>query len=654
MSHPGPPRFVATGEDVELAPRDPDPAATYRWHLVRRPDESNAKLGEEPVEHLVPDAPGRYVARLSAPDGEHDLTVRAFPGELAASGQQSSGLSAGRSGGVSRMESGPRSSGSGGSVRAGTGEGGGGGRPRLTLQPVVDGGEVVVEADPTPHPDGSETAGDIPVEFVVDDRDDVDADAMVVTDHELRLPVEALSGRTRIHAVAVGAEGYSVPDAVAFEPAAGGSDDAAVTVERPYDPPGWAESSVIYEVYVREFAEAEDAFDALVDRLDYIESLGVDTIWLTPVLENDHAPHGYNIADFTSIAADLGTREDYERFLDAAHGRGLRVLFDFVCNHSARTHPYFQAAVEDTDSEYRDWYEWRTETEPETYFEWEHIANFDFDHLPVRRHLLDAVDEWAPLVDGFRCDMAWAVPNGFWREVHDRCKSEDAEFLLLDETIPYIPEYQAGLFDMHFDSTTYAALRRVGNGEDAEALLDAVDGRAEIGFPEHAAFMLYAENHDETRYVTECGRDAAEAAAGALFTLPGAPLLYAGQEFGHRGRRDTLAWDHADEELRDFVRSLSAVRGRHSALSPAGTLERVPYEVRHGPEEAVVAFARSTEEAAVVVVLNFGSEPATVAVPAVAGTTDLVADASVAAEAPGTTVSVESIVVLPAAAGPLE
>jgi glycosidase len=207
---------------------------------------------------------------------------------------------------------------------------------------------------------------------------------------------------------------------------------------------------------------------------------------------------------------------------------------------------------------------------------------------------------------------------------------------------------------MHFDSTTYAALRRVGNGEDAEALLDAVDGRAEIGFPEHAAFMLYAENHDETRYVTECGRDAAEAAAGALFTLPGAPLLYAGQEFGHRGRRDTLAWDHADEELRDFVRSLSAVRGRHSALSPAGTLERVPYDVHHGPEEAVVAFARSTEEAAVVVVLNFGSEPATVAVPAVTGTTDLVADASVAAEAPGTTVSVESIVVLPTAAGPLE
>jgi glycosidase len=168
--------------------------------------------------------------------------------------------------------------------------------------------------------------------------------------------------------------------------------------------------------------------------------------------------------------------------------------------------------------------------------------------------------------------------------------------------------------------------------------------------------MLYAENHDETRYVTECGREAAAAAAGALFTLPGAPMLYAGQEFSHRGRRDTLAWDHADEELRGFVRSLASLHGQHPALSPAGSLERVPYEVHDGPEAAVVAYARSTDEEAAVVVLNFGAEPATVGVPSAAGTTDLVADESVAAERDGSGVSVtvESVAVLPAAPGALE
>lgn len=659
MQHPGPPKFVATGDEVELAPRDPDPSATYSWRLTRAPDGSTATLGDDPVEHLVPDAPGRYVARLSAPDGDHELTVRAFPGALRPSGSHTSGRSGrsggsgGRSGpGVSGGRSGSGGSGSGNGTQTGSGDGGG--RPRLTLRPAVEGDEAVVRADVSPHPDASETANDLAVEFLLDDRDEVDPDAVTEGERELRIPLDALPDRARVHAVAVGEAGYSVPDQAEFTRTAtdGGS---AVVSGRPYDAPEWAEDALIYEIYVRTFAgDGEDSpFDAIVDRLDYLDSLGVDVLWLTPVLQNDHAPHGYNITDFFAIASDLGTREDYERFVEAARDRGFRVLFDLVCNHSARTHPYFEAARDDPDSEYRDWYEWRTETEPETYFEWEHIANFDFDHLPVRRHLLDAVAQWAELVDGFRCDMAWAVPDGFWREIHDYCKDRDSEFLLLDETIPYIPDFQAGLFDMHFDSTTYAALRRAGGGDDAETVLDAIDERARIGFPDHASFMLYAENHDETRYLVDYGRPAAEAAAGALFTLPGSPLLYAGQEFGQRGRRDALAWDHADESLQAYVGDLSAARHGLPALSTDADLVRVPYDVREGPSDRVVAFARATETDAAVVVLNFGTDPATVEVPDAAGETDAVSGQSVAADGDGV-VTVDSVAVLPADAAALD
>jgi len=657
MHHPGPPRFVATGDEVELAPRDPDPSATYTWRLAQAPERSTVSLGDDPVEHLVPDAPGRYVVRLSAPDGTHDLTVRAFPGDLKPSGGYTSGRSGGQSGGVSGGQSGPGRSGSGEYTQAGAGsEGSGGGRPRLTLRPAIEGDEAVVRADLGTHPHGSETAADLGVEFLLDDRDDIDDDAVTREGAELRIPLAALPDRARIHAVAVGDYGYSVPDAVEFTRTADGvetvASDAGVAARRPYDAPTWAEDAVIYEIYVRTFAgdSDESPFDAIVDRLDYLDSLGVDVIWLTPVLQNDHAPHGYNITDFFSIASDLGTREDYERFVEAAHDRGFKILFDLVCNHSARTHPYFESAVDDPDSEYRDWYAWRTDTEPETYFDWEHIANFDFDHLPVRRHLLDAVAQWAELVDGFRCDMAWAVPNGFWREIHDYCKDRDSEFLLLDETIPYIPDFQAGLFDMHFDSTTYAALRQVGGGADAEAVLGAIEGRAEIGFPDHASFMLYAENHDETRYIVDYGREAAEAAAGALFTLPGAPLLYAGQEFGQRGRRDDLAWDHADETLQSFVSDLSSVRHDQPALSADADLVRIPYEVRDGPSDRVVAYARASEADAAVVALNFGDEPATVALPTETGETDLVSGERRGQAGDGnTTVTVDSVSVFPAA-----
>jgi len=230
-------------------------------------------------------------------------------------------------------------------------------------------------------------------------------------------------------------------------------------------------------------------------------------------------------------------------------------------NHSARDHPFFEDAYQNPDSEYYDWYEWQDNGEPGTYFGWEYIANFDFSNLEVREHLLEAVEEWAEVADGFRCDMAWAVPESFWKEMRERLKSKDPEFLLLDETIPYIADFHEGMFDIHFDTTLYFTMRQVGVGnQDADAILDAVEGRKRSGFPDHAAFMLYLENHDETRYIVECGDDATKAAAGALFTLPGIPMLYGGQEIGQRGRRDHLAWDHAREEIREHYDDLIAAR----------------------------------------------------------------------------------------------
>jgi len=656
MHHPGPPRFIAAGDEVELAPRDPDPTASYHWQLIQQPDGSAVTLGDDPVEHLVPDEPGTYVARLTAPDGEHELTIRAYPSSYSPSGGgQRSGMSGARSGSGFSGRSGPQRSGSGsGSGRTEATEAGAGGRPRLTLEASIEDDEAVVRANPRPHPGGTETASDLDVEFLIDDRDDVDESVVTTGHREMRISVEALPDRTRVYATAIGEHGYSVPDAVEFTRTDGTDSGDQITTADPYNPPEWAENSTVYEIYTRTFTddEAETTFDSIAERLDYIESLGTDIIWLTPVLENDHAPHGYNITDFFDIAADLGEQEDYERFVEEAHDRDIQVLFDLVCNHSARTHPYFQDAVENPDGEYREWYEWRTETEPETYFDWEHIANFNFDHLPVRRHLIDAVDKWAPLVDGFRCDMAWAVPNTFWRELHDRVKEKDSEFLLLDETIPYIPDFQAGMFDMHFDSMIYHILREIGRGQPAERLVDAIENRAEAGFPEYAGFLLYTENHDETRYIVECGRDAAKAAAAALFTLPGSPLVYAGQEFGQRGKRDSLAWEHADETLQDYFRTLAAVRHDQPALSGSADFVETASEVHDGWADRVVTYGRTTGDDSVVVVLHFGEETATVDVPAATDTTDLVSGESVAADsgAGQTTVAVETVAVLPSTA----
>ncbi|MFC5277713.1 alpha-amylase MalA [Halorubrum rubrum] len=675
MHHPGPPRFVSTGETVQLAPRDPDPTGRYAWRVADAPPTSDSTVGSDPVTEFTPDVPGRYQLGLEAPDGDHLLTVLAFSAAY-------EGIDvAGGSGEAIRDREADRD----GIDYAAGRLADDGGPPRIRLDAEVEDAEVVVRATATPNPASSLAVDELAVQFVIDDRDVAAAiaagrtnprDAVTETETEggatLRLPTGSVPDRLRVHAVAVAREPdedarVSVADAVSVDRVdAGGSDpfaggDAlgdptagesfAVTPQN--RPPAWTADASVYEVYVRTFADAEhgETLAAIEARVPEIAELGVDTLWLTPVLENDGKPHGYNITDFFSIADDLGDREDYERLVETAHDSGMRVLFDLVLNHTARDHEWFRDAYGNPDSPYRDRYEWQESGEPGTYFDWELIANLNHANLTVRRYLLDVVDEWAPLVDGFRCDMAWAVPDSLWREIRDRVKAADPEFLLMDETIPYVPRFHEGMFDVHFDATLYFTLRQVGRGhEPADAVIDAVEKRAAVGFPDRAGFLQYVENHDETRYRVECGDDAAAAAAAATFTLPGVPMVYAGQEIGQRGRRDAIAWEHARPEVRERYARLSAAHDAHPALGPAGDFERVDYRVAGGgsgerqiagddaavhPDD-VVAFRREHGSEALVVVLNFAPGEALVAVDADHGRLDVVTgDPCVEADAGG-------------------
>jgi glycosidase len=658
MDHPGPPQFIAVGDSLQLAPRDPDPEAEYEWTISEAPLASEAEVGDEAVEQFVPDVPGRYTATLRTPSDRFDLTIRVFPSDRRPTGEGSgsgrsgmsgySGLS-GQSGSARPFESGGVSGSGSGSAALGQSSGEGEGRPRIRLDGEIVGDEAVVSATVKTHPDSERDASELDVEFLLDDRDGVTESDVTIDDRELRIPLDVIGDEVRVHAVAIG-DSYSVADAVSVD-RLGDQDvatdggvaaaDGGVTatgnfaVHRLNEPPQWGKEVTLYEIYVRGFAadddEAETTFEALEKRLDYLDELGVDCLWLTPVLQHDGAPHGYNITDFFSIADDLGDREDYEAFVDAAHDRGMSILFDLVLNHSARDHPHFESAYQNPASEYYDWYEWQDSGEPGTYFDWEFIANFDFTNLEVRRHLLDAVDTWADIADGFRCDMAWAVPESFWKEMRERLKSKDPEFLLLDETIPYIADFHEGMFDIHFDTTLYFTLRQVGNGnQPAEAILDAVEGRKRSGFPDHAAFMLYLENHDETRYIVECGDEAIKAAAGALFTLPGIPMLYGGQELGQRGKRDHLAWDHARDEIRSHYDNLIQLKENHPSLGQNGELLQVDYEA--DDQDSVVAFGRKSDDGEYVVLLNFGEETTTVGIDKTVDATDLVSGDSVAAE----------------------
>ncbi|WP_019991944.1 alpha-amylase family glycosyl hydrolase [Natronorubrum tibetense] len=654
--HPGPPRFVTVGDGIvnpngremetrdDLAPWNPDGDGTYEWHLVDSPDGSTAEPTDELVAEFEPDVPGVYTLALEAPDGIHQLTIRAFP---------------------EADDDAPR--------------------PRIELDAVIEDEQVVLS------PIATCVGGEPSVEYYVDDRD---ADLL---ESDGTISIDAVDEPVRIYGVAV-AERHSVPDAIELVP---DEETGTVRVEHPFEPPAWVADSIVYEIFTRRFPDQDEpTFETIADRLDHLERLGVDVLWLTPFLEAESGfgtpmahggPHGYNTRDYFTVDADLGTMADFEALVDACHDRGFRVVFDLVINHTADTHPFYEAAADETHPQherYCDWYRWDDfeARDPDTYFGWDGIPNLDYGNPEVREYLLSVVDFWAERVDGIRADVAWGVPLTFWTEVHDRVTSADGEFFLLDETLPSDVEMGGGRFHMHHDDVLHDTLERLGErfgtgqsamagtvGEadatdatpdeeedavadefvdraahldtsTADAVLDALEDRPRRGPHPDSEWLLYVENHDTDRYLDEYGREAQRAAAAATFTLPGSPMCYYGQETGVRGRREPMNWGAFDESLLAYYERLFEIRREESALQTDASLERIAYE---SETDAMVAFVRFVpeEDRRVVVAIHFGEGAATVELEEQVDETDLLTGESVVDSATGDIV-VDSVVVL--------
>ncbi|ELZ48017.1 alpha amylase catalytic region [Halorubrum californiense DSM 19288] len=651
---------------------------------------------DDPVVHLDPDAPGTYVLALDAPDGTHRQRVRVFPDErreadirvpvddLAGNETDPDRVSllwphnenrlaldrAERDGdewvasvrvppgrhGFGFVPDGDRSA-----AVHGECEVPGPGRPRVSLDATVveaddpeesDRLRLTAAVDSAPAVDDVERGGDpdaLDAAFLVDDRDaDPEAVAAIESQAEgrtLSVPLDDLPDSVRIHAVPHG-ERYGAAETVrveADETETDGSEAAAsVALVDPNPTPEWAESPTIYEVFVRSFAgdTLPTTFREVERRVEYLDHLGVDALWLTPVLASP-TDHGYHVTDYYDTAADLGSREAFESLVDACHDAGIRVVFDLVINHTSRDHPAFQlhsAGVDAYADHYRrsdatadvtgiDWAELDGGAAPDHYFEWGRIPNLNYDSPAVRERLLDVVDEWAAVVDGFRADVAWGVPHGFWKEVADRVP---ADTLLLDETLPHDPFYGEGEFDVHYDTSLYETLRSIGAGEEPAEAVETALARGEwLGFDDHGAQMRYVENHDEDRYLAEYGRAALRAAAAVTFTLPGAPMIYAGQERGNETYRGPIRWHDGDNKLTDFHRRLAALREAEPLLRDGdvrfdGRASGV--RVVEGDADRVTAYERTPPAAGatdggdadrdpLLVVVNFAAEPATVAVP---------------------------------------
>ncbi|MBN2494070.1 MAG: IPT/TIG domain-containing protein [Deltaproteobacteria bacterium] len=425
-------------------------------------------------------------------------------------------------------------------------------------------------------------------------------------------------------------------------------------------PPDWLPDAQIYEIYVRGFADSDGDgagdFQGLVDKLDYLEDLGVDTLWLMPVFESaDHA-HGYHSMNYYRAERDYGNDTALVDLVRAAHERGMRIVLDLVINHVSRQHPMFQSATLQPGSRWRDHFIWfanRSGSDPlisqygfgrelggtrlTISSGWGDIPDVNFGNPVARQRFFEVAHYWmdpdgdgdfSDGVDGFRLDHVTGPAHRVWRNLRRELKARRPDLLLLAEVFrdfdnggqgygikDYYPE-----FDLAFTFPFYWVAHGIfAGGEPAggcaepcglDWLMAAIDER----FADDAVMCFFVENHDVPWYSTvfeTFGRSEGKLiAANALMqTLPNTPQLLYGQELGTTHWRGMMPWalDRPDNTLKAAFREQMLLRRDCEALR-RGSYRRL--DVTGGPAQDVFAFARTGEQETIVVVINTRGWPA--------------------------------------------
>lgn len=352
----------------------------------------------------------------------------------------------------------------------------------------------------------------------------------------------------------------------------------------------WWKNAIGYQIYPRSFKDSNGDgigdLQGVIEKLPYLQELGIDFIWLNPIYASPNVDNGYDISDYQAIQPEYGTMEDFKELLEKAHAVGIRVILDLVVNHTSDQHPWFIEAKKSKDSPYRDFYHWQDATEqklpndwqsffggstwtidPETNQAYFHVfapqqPDLNWKNPKVRDEIYRMIRWWLDLgIDGFRLDAISHIQKADWK-----MKIKDnpwAPFMNVSGIDAYMQDLKV-LFDeypiMTVGEASGVTSKKAVDWTKEEGYLDmifelehnvrkGIPGQERIdllGFKkvlarwqkhlEHEGWnALYIENHDNPRFNTVLGNETAKSAkalAVMYLFLKGTPFIYQGQELG--------------------------------------------------------------------------------------------------------------------------
>lgn len=377
----------------------------------------------------------------------------------------------------------------------------------------------------------------------------------------------------------------------------------------------WTRDAVLYQMNTRQFTP-EGTFAAAQKQLPRLAAMGVDIIWLMPIhpigAVNRKGSLGspYAVRDYRGVNPELGTEAEFRAFVDEAHRLGLKVILDWVANHSAYDNPLTISHPE-----------WYTRT-PEGALtspagtDWSDVADFDYSQPGLRQYMTESLVYWVREfgIDGYRADVAGYVPTDFWETVRAELDKVKPVFMLAEWE-------QRDLHARAFDATygwgwKEAMQRLVKSGEGAGPMRGYYAGHSET-WPRAAMRMVYTENHDQNSWdgvAAEIYGPAYEAAIALSFVGSGLPLVYNGQEADNDRQlkffeRDPIIWREGKHE--GLLRKLIALKTAQPALHN-GRFGAPMIEVQTSEAGEVYAFTRGEPAARVFAVFNLSPRPHTV------------------------------------------
>lgn len=379
--------------------------------------------------------------------------------------------------------------------------------------------------------------------------------------------------------------------------------------------PGWIMQGNVYEVNVRQYTP-EGTFKAFEKSLDRLKEMGVQTLWFMPInpiskLDRKGAMGSYYaVADYTAVNPEFGTVDDWKALVKHAHELGMKVIIDWVPNHTGADHNWVTLHP---DFFIKD----STSGKPAVPFDWTDTRQLDYKNEVMQDSMINAMKYWIANtdIDGFRCDVAWNVPESFWNKCIPKLRKMKNIFMLAEGDKPYL---FPGGFDATYPWEMFHMMVDIAAGKRPALALDSVRAKYDSIYPKNAIELYFTSNHDENTwnkadYATMPGPKHAPFAVFTQTTGNSVPLVYSGQE---EPFLDSLSFFYKDTisfgkyQRAPFYKTLQNLRKNNAALAANASFKKVVV----GDEKALYAYVREAGSDKVFVILNLSAKEQTIKV----------------------------------------